>query len=143
MAQPEYWYKPPVKFFFGFLEPLCCFYSFGFLVCLASHKPTLLQISERCYLAFVPAKGRTNHSKLTMHYYPPHPRSQCFSTRHRRIGSSSVFSGGCSRVRIYRVFWKLWLQIAVEWLMIGVMVKFCCHVRRYMQVCHAMLQSAL
>ena len=92
---------------------------------------------------FCSCQGKDKSFKAHNALSSPHPKSQCFSTRHRRIGSSSVFSGGCSRVRIYRVFWKLWLQIAVEWLMIGVTVKFCCHVRRYMQVCHVMLHSAL
>ena len=45
----------------------------------------------------------------------------------------------CLCLRSYRVFWNLWLQIAVEWLH-----ECCrCHVCRYVQVCDVMLRNAL
>jgi len=52
-------------------------------------------------------------------------------------------TSGCSSVRSYRVFWKLMEAVVAQWngCMIG--VTFCCHVRRYMQVCHVMLQNAV
>ena len=46
--------------------------------------------------------------------------------------------------RLYRVFWNLRLQIALEWLHDSCHLVFCCcSVRRYVQVCELMLRTAL
>ena len=57
-------------------------------------------------------------------------RSDGFFLPHCNCGFKLLWMRLC--VRRYRVFWNLWLQIAVACML-------CCHVRRYMRVCHIML----